>query len=61
MPDAGSWIKNVVIYDKYPVSRNPYPVSRLNQLQVVFYGNGWMDPKNIFLKAIDYQELEESQ
>jgi hypothetical protein len=25
----------------------------LNQLQVLFYGNRWVDPKNIFLRAID--------
>jgi hypothetical protein len=40
-----------VIPNKYPVSRNQYPVSRLNQLQVIFYGNGWVDPKKIFLRA----------
>jgi len=50
--------KNVVIPDKYGVSRNQYPVSRFNQLQVVFYGNVWVDPKNIFLKAISRNSLE---
>ena len=50
--------ENVVIPDKYAVSTNQYPVSRFNQLQVVFYGSGWMDHKNIFLKAISRNSLE---
>ena len=54
MLDAG---KNVVIAHKYPVSRNQYPVSRLNQLQVLFYANRWVDLKNIFLRAIFFIEL----
>ena len=52
MPDAWSWIESVVIPDKYSVSRNPSPVSRLNQLQFLFYANREMGYESISLRAI---------
>jgi hypothetical protein len=54
MLDARYWIlaKKGEIPNRYPVSRNQYPVSLPNESKTSLYGDEAVKPKSIILRAI---------